>query len=393
MSANDTSTIFVHDLTAAHPSKTIGVTILEDLFQNDEMDKETVKIQTGSGVSTIALGEAQLRKMHDATERFSYENPLGEGAYGKVWKAQDIDIGRSVAIKSYKYGGEVGHRLLSMETNIAGKIDHPNVPVLYDIKKTEDEQYHYIMKFIEGESLEAIIERLRAGDKETLAKYSFEKRASIITQILRVLAASHKKNILHRDIKAENIMVGPAGEAYLMDWGVALDLNQFNGKGQLAGSPRYMSPEQAAQKALDQRSDLYSIIAVFFELMSLKQHGPDVKTADEVLKAIPEFEPSFKLIAMPHSQYGTYPMQYQSIFFKGLKNNPDERYQSAEEILEQLDASMSGDIEVGCHVSLMFKSFYLIRQGMTQHPILSNLALLFVPLAFMGLLVYIGTLL
>ena len=147
MSGNDTSTILVHELPTSDPGQTIGATIIEDLFEDAEVQKQTVK--ASAGTSTLALGHAQLRCMHKDTERFSYDEPLGEGAYGKVWKAKDIDIGRPVAVKSYKFAGPVGHRLLSMETNIAGKIDHPNVPVLYDIKKTEDEHYHYIMKYYE----------------------------------------------------------------------------------------------------------------------------------------------------------------------------------------------------------------------------------------------------
>lgn len=383
---NDKTTVFLDDL---HPSQTIGATMLEEIFDEEEISaKATTK---SAGKSTIALGVSQLRKINQEHERFSYDAELGEGAYGKVWKAKDVDIGRPVAIKSYKFGGNVGHKLLSMETDITGKIDHPGVPVLYDIKKTDDEQYHYIMKFIEGESLESIIERLRTGDEETTRQYTFEKRADIIIQILRVLASAHAKGIIHRDIKAENIMIGRAGEAYLMDWGIAIDLKNNTGEGQLAGSPRYMSPEQAAKKALDKRSDLFSLSAVFFELMSLQTHGPKLDDTKEILAVLPEYEPSSSDLNRFHKIQGAYPLQYKPIIQKGLRNDPNARFQSAEEMLVEIESGVSGDIAVSCPISGMLKAFYLVEQSLVKYPIITSLTVMAIFIGAIGSLIYFGT--
>ena len=213
---------------------TIGGSILEDLFDDEAI--ETIAFDRDADETlTQSLGASQVGH---APDRFHYRSELGEGAYGKVWKAQDADIGREVAVKSYKYPGRAGQRLISLETSIAGKIDHPGVPALYDVKKTEDDQYHVIMKYVEGETLESIIDRLRDRDEETQTKYRFEQRTELIIQVLRALSVAHAKGIVHRDIKAENIMVGTSGEAYLMDWGIALDLSQSNGEGQLADAPQ-----------------------------------------------------------------------------------------------------------------------------------------------------------
>ena len=159
------------------------------------------------------------------TSLFCIPARLGEGAYGRVWRAVDEDIGRDVAIKSYKLKGATGQKLCSTELQIAGKIDHPNVPVIYDVERAADDSYHFVMKFIEGQQLTELIQKLRAGDKELLEEYKLEQRIELIVQILRVLSSVHSKGIVHRDIKPENIMVGPNGEAYLMDWGIAIDTN------------------------------------------------------------------------------------------------------------------------------------------------------------------------
>jgi len=363
-SEHDAETIHEHSA-----NETIGLTMLDELFDAETQAETRIEVDT-SDVETFSIGKPQISTHTQQLGRYNYEDALGEGAYGTVWRAQDIDIGRSVAIKSYKFTGNVGEKLLRMETNIAGKIDHPGVPVLYDVKKTEDGQYHFIMKYIEGETLEAIITRLRDGDEKTHQQYGQEKRAELILQILRVLISAHKQNIIHRDIKAENIMVGLAGEAYLMDWGIAINTQKNKGKGQLAGTPRYMSPEQAAQKDLDQRTDLYSLCAVMYEFMSLKIHGPDTVDVQELLKLLPDFH--LKMSAMmPHPRHGGIPIQFQSVIMKGLQNSPDERFQSATDMMFSLEQAVSGNVEVSCPFTLTLRVTRLIEQALSNHPIIA----------------------
>jgi serine/threonine-protein kinase len=343
-------------------------------------------------VETFSIGKPQITTNHSTLGRYNYENDLGEGAYGKVWRAQDVDIGRSVAIKSYKFSGNVGQKLLRMETNIAGRIDHPGMPALYDVKKTEDGQYHYIMKYIQGETLEEVLHRLRAEDEKTIDCFGFEKRAEIILQVLRVLATAHKKNIVHRDIKAENIMIGISGEAYLMDWGIAIDVTENTGKAQLAGTPRYMSPEQAAQKELDARSDIYSLSAVLFELMSLRVHGPKTQNVQEILTALPEYSLKFSDLA-PHPKYGGVPAPFQEVIRRGLENAPEKRFSSAEEMISALEKAMSGEVSVGCPITLTLRVMTVIEKQLTNHPARSSLSMLFGAIGMVAGLLYLGSLL
>ena len=371
-------------------NQTINCSVMNDLFGG--LDLEEANLDSNASLSS-SLGASQLCDLDMNVDRFSYMSELGEGTYGKVWKAEDADIGRSVAVKSYKLTGSAGMQLLALETNIAGKINHPGIPTLYDIRKTEDGQCHYIMRFIEGESLQDIIELLRSGDKKTHDRFRFEQRVEIVIQILRVLSAAHKKKIIHRDIKPENIMIGPAGEAYLMDWGVALDLTICQGANQLGGSPRYMSPEQAQKKPLTSASDLYALTVVLYEFLSLKEHGPKYENIEDLLEKLPSYEPTMFELATGHPKFGAFPMVYASIIEKGLKINLEERYTTAEDMLHDLEAAQSGDIAVTCPITASFKIVSWLFHSLNVAPIQTFLGMGFVSLAAMATLIYIGTLL
>jgi len=370
-------------------NQTIGSSLFGDIFGETELD--TISFDSNASLSS-SLGPSQIHGVEMAIDRFNYESELGEGTYGKVWKAADSDIGRSVAVKSYKMTGAAAVQLLSLETNIAGKINHPGIPTLYDIRKTADGQCHYIMRFVEGESLESIIEKLREGDESTHEKYRFEQRVAIIIQILRVLSAAHQKNIVHRDLKPENIMIGPSGEAYVMDWGVALDLGINNGEGQLAGTPRYMSPEQASKKPLTSASDLYALAAVFYEFMSLNEHGPKYSSIDELLEKLPSYQPTHFELMQAHPKFGSFPMIYASIIHKGLSIDPKERYSSADEMLSDIESVVSGDVEVGCPITLSFKLLAMTQHALSVAPVRTFFGMGFALLLMMGSLIYVGTL-
>ena len=278
-----------------------------------------------------------------------------------------------------------------METSIVGKIDHPGVPVLYDIQQTDDGLYHYIMKYVEGQTLEDVIERLRNNDSEMQNMFKHLNRAELILQILRTLASTHSKGIVHRDIKPENIMIGKNGEAYLMDWGIALDINENDGEGQLSGSPRYMSPEQAQSKAIDPRSDLFSIVAVLYEFITLKEHGPKESSVMKILEKIPTYMPPKMKLLEPHPELGPFPMTYGPLFVKGLQLDPNERYQSAEEMMKDLEYAMSGGIHISCPLTLTYRISSFFTTSLVNTPVISFLGIWGGLAALSGLLVYIGS--
>ena len=375
-----------------NPTTTIGQTLF-DFFEDDFSDGATEtmgfdEVFDDEGLSGVNIGTDPVSQK---PERFGFVQELGEGAYGKVWKADDTAIGRTVAVKSYKFPGAKGAKLLTMETSIVGKIDHPGVPVLYDIQQTEDGLYHYIMKYVEGQTLEDVIEKLKSKDPEAHRVYKHLHRAELILQILRTLASTHSKGIVHRDIKPANIMIGKNGEAYLMDWGIALDINESDGEGQLSGSPRYMSPEQAQSKAIDPRSDLFSIMGVLYELMTLKDHGPKTSNTMEMLNQIPTYMPPKMKLIEPHPELGPFPMTYGPLFMKGLQLDPNDRYQSAEEMMKDLEYAMSGGIHISCPLTLTYRISSFFTTSLVNKPVISFLGIWGGLAAVSGLLVYIGS--
>jgi serine/threonine protein kinase len=178
---------------------------------------------------------------------------LGTGGMGVVERAEDVDIGRPVAIK--RLLPEATHpfgvaRFVS-EIRIVGSLDHPNVVPIHDVGVDDDGRYFFVMKYVEGQTLADVIDKLAAGDPLTHAFWTFERRAELMIAVLQALEYAHERGVIHRDVKPENIMVGSHGEIRLMDWGIAKHVGvQEPGEanGALIGTPAYMSPEQADRR-------------------------------------------------------------------------------------------------------------------------------------------------
>ncbi|MBM74257.1 MAG: hypothetical protein CMK59_02550 [Proteobacteria bacterium] len=384
------------------PKATLGGTLLlETLFSDDELqnlqeqntDVQEEMLQQEQGSFTLGMSQFSPVKSEMNSPRYVYEHSLGEGAYGKVWKAKDSDIGRSVAIKSYKFKGAQGHRICSAELSIAGKIDHPGVPVVYDITNSQDDSYHVVMKYIDGVSLEDIIELLKGGCEATHAKYRYDLRIELMLQLLRILASIHKMGIIHRDIKPENILIGENGEAYLMDWGIALDLKQSDGEGQLAGTPNYMSPEQAASLPLDKRADLYAMAAVFYEFMSLRRSTPEAENTEELLLKLIGYEPTVMDLWYKAPVQGYYPRGFLDFFTKGLKKSPQERFQSAEDMIQEIHDINNGKMSPSCPFTALMLLNNRIHKAFQHNPIRTGFVLMLVGMILMITLIGVGVVL
>ncbi|MCS6898316.1 MAG: serine/threonine-protein kinase [Myxococcales bacterium] len=307
--------------------------------------------------------------------RYELVKRLGEGSFGEVSLVHDNDIARKVAMKRLKAGTEVGEPLLRFidEIQVVGQLEHPSIPPIHDVGLDEN-GYFFIMKYVEGETLDAIIEHLLRGDPTYHQRFSYKARAELFLRILQAIQFAHEKGILHRDLKPENIMVGPYGEVMIMDWGLAKRLSDPVGQvpaeasaspegslqgslggerltstrvGTIVGSPAYMSPEQARGRLdlIDVRSDLYSLAAVFYELMTLDHYLTPKQTQQQMLVGVVSEEP-LSPIAM-HHRYGI-PPEFTFFLRKGLEKDPALRFQTAREMADRLRAILDGDIPVQC---------------------------------------------
>jgi serine/threonine-protein kinase len=348
---------------------------------------------TGASLRTTVLPRVEIvdakpRLVTDRKRRFEPIRPLGEGGHGEVMGARDNDIGRNVAVKRLRpelKSPAVALRFAE-EVRTVGQLEHPNIVPIHDVGLDENGDYYFVMKYVDGETLEAVIEKLAAGDAQYHASYGFERRVQIFTAILEAVAFAHSKGIIHRDIKPANVMIGPYGEVALMDWGVARRPGtQLESRpGEVIGTPAYMSPEQARGEPADERSDIYSLSVLFHELLCLTHPLAHKTTVPAMLHGVAnEPVPHTAGVGSPHQP--PTPAELSWFVQKGVKKDPKERFQSVPEMLDRLARRAEGSFPIQCPITFSKRVLGMIRRFVDRHPaatmaILSSLGLAFIAL-------------
>jgi serine/threonine-protein kinase len=194
------------------------------------------------------------------------ERELGRGAMGVIYKADDPDIGRTVAIKLVRADlleGEDRDRFLARfrhEARAAGRCMHPNIVALYDFAMHDGNPF-LAMEYIDGVSLGIELKRI--------VRFAPAQAVAIVAQVLDALGAAHALGIVHRDVKPANILMLPSGQVKVTDFGISrINTSDLTQDGTVIGTPAYMSPEQCRGDDVDARSDLFSVGSVLYELLS-----------------------------------------------------------------------------------------------------------------------------
>lgn len=315
--------------------------------------------------------------------RYAEVKKLGEGGMGEVALAMDEDIGRNVALKRLHPESltSTGMARFVDEVHVVGQLEHPNIVPIHDVGIDEQGRYFFVMKYVEGETLEQIIDQLRAKNPDYLRRYTIEARVELFMGILHALQYAHAHGIVHRDLKPANVMVGKFGEVVLMDWGIAKPLKnkrEFSADGtkeepgadtmtakarmfttrhgSLLGTPAYMAPEQARGRIdlIDERSDLYSAVVLLHELLGLKHYLHDKQSVTSMLTGVLEesAEPATQIPFFHDAPLGAPPVEYLYICNRGLQKDPKDRFQSVAELEEALQAAIEGRFQVHCHVGM-----------------------------------------
>jgi serine/threonine protein kinase len=260
--------------------------------------------------------------------RYVIQSELGRGAMGVVYKATDSVLERAVAVKTVnitlerEYADKYEKRFYQ-EAKAAGSLNHPNIVTIHDVGKAGDVVY-MAMEYIEGVELRTLI-----GEGKPLR---LPQALSIAAQVAEGLAFAHQRGVVHRDIKPANIMVVANGPVKITDFGIARmrgsgDLTQT---GMLLGSPKYMSPEQVIGKRADQRSDLFSLGVILYEMLcGVAPFNGENVTA--LMYQIVNFVPP-----APSSVNAAVPEMLDLIVAKMLAKPLEERYQDAAELARDL---------------------------------------------------------
>jgi serine/threonine protein kinase/Flp pilus assembly protein TadD len=253
-------------------------------------------------------------------------NKIGSGGMGDIYKAEDIKLKRTVALKflpvSFSRDEEAKLRLMH-EAQSASALDHSNICTIYEIGETDDGQLFISMGYYRGETLKERIARGALGIDETL---------SIILQVCEGLAKAHSSGIIHRDIKPANIFITADGVVKILDFGLAKSMGQtqLTKMGAAVGTVNYMSPEQATGGMVDRRTDIWSLGVVLYEMLTgqLPFKG-DYEQA--VIYSILNEEP----VKLSGFNDKVYP-KLQDIVLKALEKDKEDRYQHMDDMLADL---------------------------------------------------------
>ncbi|MGD2086842.1 MAG: protein kinase [Candidatus Aminicenantes bacterium] len=288
----------------------------------------------GGGSKEIALVTEQLNtERYVIKDRFKIIKKLGKGGMGEVLLAEDVKLGRKVAIKSIlrtSLTDTTSKIRFLREAQTASQLDHTNICTIYEIYE-EDERDYIVMQYIDGVTLDQII-----GVK----KLSVDKIVDISIQVCNGMIEAHNKEIIHRDIKPSNIMIDNKGVVTILDFGLAKftsesavkkdgmvdsDLTQ---KGFVMGTVAYISPEQAKGKPLDKRTDIFSFGVVLYEMIEARNPfrvEEQIETLYNVLNKKVEFTRDI-------------PEEFKEIIKKALEKDRDDRYQDFASLKEELQA-------------------------------------------------------
>lgn len=332
-----------------------------------------------------ARGAVKAHPLPRQIAHFELIELLGRGGMGEVFRAHDQRLDRHVALKVIRRrkrrpgGADLpGHpdrktdedrphpkdgaheeqeerrkaalrRRFVSEAQVTCQLDHPHIVPIYELgDDAEHDLVFFSMKLVEGETLS---ESIRGAGAKRLLPYRLADFLQIFIKVCDAVAFAHSRGVVHRDLKPANIMIGEFGQVYLMDWGVALLLEEYLGSGhpdgsrdrsfnKVVGTIRYMSPEQvqARHKTVDERSDVFSLGATLYNILTGRAPYTARTLPDLLRQAITcDFEPPI-VAALP----AMIPEELNDIVMKAMARHPADRYPTAYEMQQDIDRFLRG---------------------------------------------------
>ncbi|MBQ9549647.1 MAG: Stk1 family PASTA domain-containing Ser/Thr kinase [Lachnospiraceae bacterium] len=266
-------------------------------------------------------------------ERYEIISKIGAGGMSDVYKAKDHRLDRFVAVKVLKSEYSEDRNFVAKfrtEAQSAAALIHPNIVNVYDVGQ-QDGLYYIVMELVEGITLKHYIEKkLRLSVKEAV---------SITIQVSMGLEAAHLNHVIHRDVKPQNIIISKEGKVKVTDFGIARAATSDTITSNVMGSVHYTSPEQARGGYSDEKSDIYSLGIVLFEMVTGRVPFDGETTVSIAIKQIQEPMPD------PRDYVDDIPVSVQQIIYKSTEKNPDRRYSTMTELIADLKRSLTNPEE------------------------------------------------
>jgi tetratricopeptide (TPR) repeat protein/predicted Ser/Thr protein kinase len=321
--------------------------IRQGYLQPGQVDLATTRRQSAELPRTERLPEPATRAVQEAVAdpsqrfgRYVRVSLLGEGGAGEVWKAWDVGLERWVALKFLKFEDADELARLKREAQTAAKLSHPNIAAVFEMGEANGRTF-LVMEYIDGQTL---VDYPRQDHRQLV---------SLLREVAQAIQYAHDQGLVHRDIKPGNIMVDSAGRPFILDFGLARHVNSDRSLGEhILGTPSYMSPEQARGGEVDARSDVWSLGATLYELLSDRppfRGGNALDTLDLVLREEPR---PLEGIAE----------DLRTIVSACLMKEPARRYASAARLAEDLRRWEEGEAIVAHAPSV----FYRLRKKIAK---------------------------
>ena len=274
-----------------------------------------------------------------ADGRYRLEAPLGRGGMAEVHRGVDVRLGRLVAVKllgGHLAADSAAQARFRREAQAAASLNHPSIASVYDTGEDTDPSTgvsipYIVMELVEGPTLRSVL--------DDVGPLPPQRALEITRSVLAALGHSHAAGIIHRDIKPANVMLTPAEDVKVMDFGIARVIDDTSSLTQTAaviGTAQYLSPEQASGKQVDLRSDLYSVGCLLFELLVGRPPfvgDTSISVAYQHVREAP---------VAPSQLNPAINAEIDAVVLKALAKDPDERYQSAQEMADDLDRLLTG---------------------------------------------------
>lgn len=276
-----------------------------------------------------------IMKGQKISDRYQVVKAIGEGGMANVYLAYDMILDRKVAVKVLR--GDLSNdekflRRFQREALSASSLSHPNIVEVYDVGE-DNGQYYIVMEYIEGSHLKQLIKKR--------GQLTISEVIDIMLQISEGMAHAHDSYIIHRDIKPQNIMILENGVVKITDFGIAMALNstQLTQTNSVMGSVHYLPPEQANGRGSTIKSDIYSMGILMYELLTAKLPYRGDNAVEIALKHLKEPLPSIR------EELPNIPQSIENIILKSTAKNPDNRYNDAREMYEDLKTAMDDSRE------------------------------------------------